>query len=406
MGLAGRQARAKAVRLRRRSVCRWPAPRDRHRSSHGLGRPFRRAWGRRVRRTTASAGPLPDCQNRGRLVGHARPVGLDRVARRDSGQRGRRRRHGRPERGARGDGAVCPSGHPPHGGSQRLRRSAVCSCFPERAPEQVPPVQQTSQVQPPAPPVGALADGRSRSAPRLLASGRGESTCPATISLPRRGARQRQRLRARCRSSGPTPRRPGNTTRHASLSRGARAVRFLSSSARRSCGAPDTSNGSRRNVSLTWTRTASRSHLRSRPWKRGRVARGGSCRSRSAWSASHSWRSAWPVGAAGSRSSRLGLSQPPLREMSTTEPAPEERLPEPSTTAHSRRRRLAVRERPATSGYVAGFGVPSDISARYHRLRGDEASMVSGTDEHGTPMMPPPTGRVCRRGSLQTASAA
>jgi len=36
---------------------------------------------------------------------------------------------------------------------------------------------------------------------------------------------------------------------------------------------------------------------------------------------------------------------------------------------------------------VAGFGVPSDISARYHRLQGDEVLMVSGTDEHGTPVM-------------------
>jgi methionyl-tRNA synthetase len=36
---------------------------------------------------------------------------------------------------------------------------------------------------------------------------------------------------------------------------------------------------------------------------------------------------------------------------------------------------------------VAGFGVPSDIVARYHRLRGDHVLMVSGTDEHGTPVM-------------------
>jgi methionyl-tRNA synthetase len=36
---------------------------------------------------------------------------------------------------------------------------------------------------------------------------------------------------------------------------------------------------------------------------------------------------------------------------------------------------------------VAGFGVPSDIVARYHRLRGDQVLMVSGTDEHGTPVM-------------------
>jgi methionyl-tRNA synthetase len=38
-------------------------------------------------------------------------------------------------------------------------------------------------------------------------------------------------------------------------------------------------------------------------------------------------------------------------------------------------------------GHVAGFGVPSDTFARYHRLRGNSVLMVSGTDEHGTPVM-------------------
>jgi len=38
-------------------------------------------------------------------------------------------------------------------------------------------------------------------------------------------------------------------------------------------------------------------------------------------------------------------------------------------------------------GHVAGFGVPSDTFARYHRLAGNDVLMVSGTDEHGTPVM-------------------
>jgi methionyl-tRNA synthetase len=38
-------------------------------------------------------------------------------------------------------------------------------------------------------------------------------------------------------------------------------------------------------------------------------------------------------------------------------------------------------------GHVTGFGVPADVLARYHRLRGDRVLMVSGTDEHGTPIM-------------------
>jgi methionyl-tRNA synthetase len=36
---------------------------------------------------------------------------------------------------------------------------------------------------------------------------------------------------------------------------------------------------------------------------------------------------------------------------------------------------------------VVSFAVPADIYARYHRLRGDDVLMVSGTDEHGTPVM-------------------
>jgi len=36
---------------------------------------------------------------------------------------------------------------------------------------------------------------------------------------------------------------------------------------------------------------------------------------------------------------------------------------------------------------VAGFAVPADVFARYHRLKGDDVLMISGTDEHGTPVM-------------------
>ncbi len=40
---------------------------------------------------------------------------------------------------------------------------------------------------------------------------------------------------------------------------------------------------------------------------------------------------------------------------------------------------------PRHLGHVAGFGVPSDVFARYHRLARNDVLMVSGTDEHGTP---------------------
>ncbi|MFC1967509.1 methionine--tRNA ligase [Chloroflexota bacterium] len=37
-------------------------------------------------------------------------------------------------------------------------------------------------------------------------------------------------------------------------------------------------------------------------------------------------------------------------------------------------------------GQVAGAYLPADIFARYHRLKGDEVLMVSGADQHGTPI--------------------
>jgi methionyl-tRNA synthetase len=41
---------------------------------------------------------------------------------------------------------------------------------------------------------------------------------------------------------------------------------------------------------------------------------------------------------------------------------------------------------PRHIGHVAGFGVPSDVFSRYQRMAGKQVLMVSGTDEHGTPI--------------------
>ena len=46
---------------------------------------------------------------------------------------------------------------------------------------------------------------------------------------------------------------------------------------------------------------------------------------------------------------------------------------------------MAVASGPRHLGHVAGPGVPSDVFARYHRFKGNDVLMVSGTDEHGTP---------------------
>src|SRR5437867_1426114 len=41
---------------------------------------------------------------------------------------------------------------------------------------------------------------------------------------------------------------------------------------------------------------------------------------------------------------------------------------------------------PLHVGHVAGAYLPADIFARYHRLRGNDVLMVSGSDCHGTPI--------------------
>lgn len=87
-------------------------------------------------------------------------------------------------------------------------------------------------------------------------------------------------------------------------------------------------------------------------------------------------------------SSRAAVPPRPLRKMSLTLPVPEESLPEPPTTAHSRSRRLALREWPAASrtcrrlrGSVRHYGpVPPHV----RRLRTDgERNRRARNSGHG-----------------------
>ena len=41
---------------------------------------------------------------------------------------------------------------------------------------------------------------------------------------------------------------------------------------------------------------------------------------------------------------------------------------------------------PIHLGHVAGSLLPPDIFARYHRMQGNQVLMVSGSDQHGTPI--------------------
>ena len=37
-------------------------------------------------------------------------------------------------------------------------------------------------------------------------------------------------------------------------------------------------------------------------------------------------------------------------------------------------------------GHIAGCYLAADVFARYHRLKGNDVLMVSGSDQHGTPI--------------------
>ena len=41
---------------------------------------------------------------------------------------------------------------------------------------------------------------------------------------------------------------------------------------------------------------------------------------------------------------------------------------------------------PAHLGHIAGAYLPADVFARFHRLLGNDVVMVSGSDQHGTPI--------------------
>ena len=41
---------------------------------------------------------------------------------------------------------------------------------------------------------------------------------------------------------------------------------------------------------------------------------------------------------------------------------------------------------PLHIGHIAGAYLPADVFARYHRIKGNEVLMVSGSDQHGTPI--------------------
>jgi methionyl-tRNA synthetase len=89
-------------------------------------------------------------------------------------------------------------------------------------------------------------------------------------------------------------------------------------------------------------------------------------------------RSRWPLSHRRSCSSATESLESGLVSWATVSTTPQKILVAPAWPYASGPRHL---------GHVVGFGVPADIFARYHRLRGNDVLMVSGTDEHGTPVM-------------------
>ena len=61
---------------------------------------------------------------------------------------------------------------------------------------------------------------------------------------------------------------------------------------------------------------------------------------------------------------------------------------------------------PRHIGHVSGFAIPSDMFSRYQRMAGNKVLMVSGTDEHGTPIQVQADRRASPPGSSSTGTTA
>ncbi len=59
---------------------------------------------------------------------------------------------------------------------------------------------------------------------------------------------------------------------------------------------------------------------------------------------------------------------------------------------------------PRHIGHVSGFALPCDMFSRYQRMAGNRVLMVSGTDEHGTPIQVQADAGACRPGRWPTAT--
>ena len=208
---------------------------------------------------------------------------------------------------------------------------------PEPRPAEEPapvtaPAAQPSHAQPPAPKPGRSRT-RARGAPRERARPR---TAPVASPSRATPAPLRIGIGARIRGTRPSARRPNANPARPAIDRSS-AAKQLSQAVR------PRSLEHRRPAPETAARRSVTSRVQARRPRRLILALMGGA-----------GLMFLAIGTAGRTRGRAPIppriGRVPLRKMSRTEPGPEDRLPEPPTTAHSRRRRVALREWPPASG--------------------------------------------------------
>ena len=113
------------VRPRRRSVCRGPAPGNRHRRTDRRASPGTFGRHRLLRRHRPREWQSCDDPDRRRLLGDVDASWFDERSARRHGRRGRECRHGRAQRRGRARRPIPPPRHPALRGPERLRRPAA-----------------------------------------------------------------------------------------------------------------------------------------------------------------------------------------------------------------------------------------------------------------------------------------
>ena len=398
--------------------------------------------GRLVRGHGAANGKTVTIRHRRRLVGDAHALGSIGVTRGATVAEG----DGVGTIGPSGDRRVSeplrPSRHPHDRRRAGLRRPAVRSC--RRVPSPRPAAAQPNPPRPPAAcdrrRLGGASPHPRRQAPpqpaerpfhRRAGAGRRRAPCGrragagAAAAWPCRPLRAGEPHRRALLDRAPPVRdpRPSTSRRSDSARRAPVGSPSRTTGARPQLGRPEACLASAKRGSAAPSRTSAVSRRADRPRRPACGSRSYRTRRLRTRDAAGDLAAA-PLAArtAGSRSRvtagdrsrrgrrRLARGRARVRSLSSSLPRSPRcdgcremrlvswRIPDWSVSLADQMRRGRPQEDPGGAGvavrgghrhlgHVAGFGVPADVFARYHRLRGNDVLMVSGTDEHGTPVM-------------------